>query len=181
MSDGSSPDALEARLARLEDLEDIRALDARYCRVLDAGDWDTLVSLFTSDGEFVGLGHARGHGALRRFFASLADDGLTAFWHHVSNLEITLAAERDEHGHAPDAEATSLLWQPCVHHGEPHIAAGRYHDTLTRDPARGWLYRRKRVSFDYFCPLHEGWGPARFTLSAAAVTHRPTTIATERP
>lgn len=31
---------LAERIARLEDLEAIRSLDARYCRHLDDGDWD---------------------------------------------------------------------------------------------------------------------------------------------
>ena len=31
---------LEQRIARLEALEAIRDLDARYCRTLDDGDWD---------------------------------------------------------------------------------------------------------------------------------------------
>ena len=82
--------SLEQRLARLEDHDAIRALDARYCRALDDGDWDTLVSLFTDDGEFLGLRRAAGHTSLRRFFAGLARSGLTAYWHHVTNLEITL-------------------------------------------------------------------------------------------
>lgn len=33
---------VEERLARLEDLEAIRALDAEYCRTLDAYDWTSL-------------------------------------------------------------------------------------------------------------------------------------------
>lgn len=46
---------LAERIARLEDLEAIRSLDARYCRHLDDGDWDALMDLFTDDGEFDGL------------------------------------------------------------------------------------------------------------------------------
>lgn len=157
--------SLEQRIARLEAIEEIRALDARYCRALDEGDWDTLVSLFTDDGEFVGLSRATGHTALRRFFAGLAAAGLSAFWHHVTNLEITL--DRDD----PDrARASSLLWQPCVQDGVAHIAAGRYDDTLERVNGR-WRYQSKRVSFDYFVPLSDGWDHGRFTIDAAAETY----------
>ncbi|WP_145982736.1 MULTISPECIES: 3-oxoadipate enol-lactonase [unclassified Pseudonocardia] len=159
--------SLEQRIARLETLEEIRTLDARYCRALDDGDWDTLVSLFTDDGEFTGLGHARGRPGLRRFFAGLAGNGLTAFWHHVTNLEIELD------GGAPGrARARSFLWQPCVLDGVPHVAAGRYTDTLVR-VAGAWRYRSKQVSFDYFAPLDEGWDRARFTVDAAAGTRTP--------
>lgn len=94
------------RVRRLEDLEAIRALDAAYCRLLDSGSWDALVGLFTPDGEFVGLSTARGRGELRTFFAGLADGGLTAFWHHVTNLEIELDGDR--------AHVCSFLFQPCA-------------------------------------------------------------------
>lgn len=154
---------LERRIARLEDLEAIRDLDARYCRALDDGDWDTLVSLFTDDGEFVGLSSARGHTELRAFFAGLADAGLTAFWHHVTNLEIALEG-------TDTAQARSFLWQPCVQDGVPHIAAGRYTDTLRRVQGT-WRYVTKQVSFDYFVPLTEGWDHGRFTVASAAATY----------
>ena len=158
---------LEQRIARLEALEAIRDLDARYCRTLDDGDWDALVSLFTEDGEFVGLSCARGHAGLRTFFAGLAEAGLTAFWHHVTNLEITLDG--------PDtASARSFLWQPCVQDGVPHIAAGRYTDVLRRvdtDSGGVWRYASKQVSFDYFVPLAEGWDHGRFTVASAAATY----------
>lgn len=154
---------LEQRIARLESLEAIRKLDARYCRALDDGDWDTLVSLFTDDGEFVGLSRARGHAELRSFFAGLAKTGLTAFWHHVTNLEITLES--------PDAaRARSFLWQPCVQDGVAHIAAGRYTDALCRTD-RTWRYVTKQISFDYFIPLVDGWDHGRFTVASAAATY----------
>ena len=154
---------LEQRIARLEALEAIRDLDARYCRALDDRDWDTLVSLFTDDGEFVGLSRARGPAELRTFFAGLAAGGLTAFWHHVTNLEITLDG--------PDtARARSFLWQPCVQDGVSHIAAGRYTDTLRRVDGE-WFYVTKQVSFDYFVPLAEGWDHGRFTVDSAAATY----------
>lgn len=154
---------LGQRVARLEALEAIRDLDARYCRALDDGDWDALVSLFTDDGEFVGLCRARGHTELRTFFAGLGAAGLTAFWHHVTNLEITLDG--------PDsARAQSFLWQPCVQDGVPHIAAGRYTDALRRVDGV-WRYVTKQVSFDYFVPLTEGWDHGRFTVASAAATY----------
>lgn len=187
----STPETLEGRLRRLEDIEAIRALDARYCRVLDDGDVAELVNLFTGDGEFHGLEVACGRDELHHFFGGLVESGLTAFWHHVTNLEITLGPEdrTPEPGHGEDADpeqarhasATSLLWQPCVLDGEPHIAAGRYYDRLVHQPGQGWRYRRRQVAFDYFTPLQQGWAPARFSLPAAAATHRSTTAAMERP
>jgi len=153
--------SVESRLQRLEDLETIRGLDAEYCRVLDDGNWPALIELFTPDGEFIGLSHARGHAELLAFFGGLAACGLTAFWHHVSNLEIDLDGDT--------ARVRSFLWQPCVQDGIAHVAGGRYTDTLVRTDGR-WRYRSKRVSFDYFAPLTDGWAPGRFSLESARAT-----------
>jgi SnoaL-like domain len=38
-----------SRLEQLLDIEDIRAVKARYCRMLDTKDWDGFAALFTAD------------------------------------------------------------------------------------------------------------------------------------
>jgi ketosteroid isomerase-like protein len=116
------------------------------------------VALFTPEGVFDGLSRVEGRTDLLAFFAGLADGGLTAFWHHVTNLEVEV--ERDL------ASVTSLLWQPCVVDGVPHVAAGRYTDELVRTED-GWRYREKRVRFSYWVPLADGWDRHTFTLESA--------------
>ena len=150
--------SLEARIQRLEDVEAIRTLDAAYCRLLDDGDWSEVVQLFTPDGVFDGLSVVRGHADLLAFFSRLADGGLTAFWHHVSNLEVDVQGDQ--------ASVRSLLWQPCVVHGVPHVAAGRYADRLLRTGA-GWRYELKQVRFFYWGPMAEGWDVHRFGFAPA--------------
>jgi ketosteroid isomerase-like protein len=150
---------LEEAVARHDDLEAVRTLDAAYCRLLDDGDWPALAQLFTDDGVFDGLSRVQGRADLVSFFAGLAGSGLTAFWHHVSNLEVSVDGDR--------ASVRSLLWQPCVVDGVPHVAAGRYADELVRTSA-GWRYRRKQVRFTYWAPLAEGWDRDRFSLASAA-------------
>jgi ketosteroid isomerase-like protein len=149
---------VEARLQRLEDVEAIRTLDAVYCRLLDDGDWPALVELFTPDGSFDGLSVVTGRAGLLTFFGGLAAGGLTAFWHHVSNLEIDVDGD--------SAGVRSLLWQPCVVDGVPHVAAGRYADRLVRT-GEGWRYAVKQVRFSYWAPLTAGWDQHRFTLESA--------------
>lgn len=150
--------SLEDRLRRIEDLEAIRTLDAVYCRLLDDGDWPALVELFTPDGTFDGLSVVTGRAELLAFFGGLAGGGLTAFWHHVSNLEIEVDGDR--------AAVRSMLWQPCVVGGVPHVAAGRYDDRLVRT-GDGWRYERKQVRFFYWAPLTEGWDHHLFSLESA--------------
>jgi uncharacterized protein (TIGR02246 family) len=149
---------LEERLRRLEDLEAIRAVDAAYTRAIDTGDWPGLASLFTPDGTFDGLQRVSGRQALLAFFSGLAVSGMR-FWHHVSNYEILIVADT--------ATVRSMLWQPCVVHGVPHVAAGRYRDRLVRT-SDGWRYVLKQVRFDYWAPLAEGWDHHRFGFPPAA-------------
>lgn len=153
---------VEQRLRRLEDLEAIRALQGEYCRLLDSADWYGLSRLFTEDGEFIGLDTARGHDELRDFFAGLAEGGLTAMWHYITNVEIELDGDT--------ARVRSALWQPCVLDGVAQIAAGRYVDSLLRRDGR-WLIRSKQVFFDFFVPLAEGWEHGRFSLRTARDTY----------
>ncbi|AUM18866.1 hypothetical protein D092_14190 [Rhodococcus ruber Chol-4] len=149
---------LAERIARLEDLEAIRSLDARYCRHLDDGDWDALMDLFTDDGEFDGLSRPRGKAEMREFFAGLAAGGLTTFWHFITNMEIDLDRDR--------ATVRSFLWQPCVTDGAPAIAAGRYTDEVVKVDGR-WRYRVKQVRFHFFGPLEQGWDENLFALETA--------------
>ena len=149
---------VEDRLRRLEDVDAIRAVDAAYCRSIDTGDWPGLVALFTPDGTFDGLHVVTGHGALLSFFSGLAGSGMR-FWHHVSNHEIEVDGDA--------ATVRSMLWQPTVVDGVPHVAAGRYRDRLVRT-AEGWRYTLKQVRFDYWAPLAEGWDHHRFGFPPAA-------------
>ena len=107
------------------------------------------------NGTFDGLSVVTGRAELLTFFSGLARGGLTAFWHHVSNLEVAVDGDT--------ATVTSLLWQPCVVDGVPHVAAGRYADRLVRT-AEGWRYTLKQVRFSYWAPLAEGWDQHRFAL-----------------
>lgn len=149
---------LEERIARLEDLEAIRHLDAQYCRYLDDGNWDDLMALFTEDGAFDGLSHPVGKDAMKAFFSGLADGGLSEFWHFITNMEIDLDDD--------NATVRSFLWQPCVLNGVASIAAGRYTDTLVKVDGR-WLYQVKQVRFHFFGPLEEGWSENQFALDSA--------------
>lgn len=149
---------LEERLRRLEDVEAVRAVDAAYTRVIDTGDWAGLVALFTPEGTFDGLQRVSGHADLLTFFSGLAGSGMR-FWHHVTNHEIAVDGDT--------ARVRSMLWQPCVVDGVPHVAAGRYDDHLVRT-TEGWRYALKRVRFDYWAPLAEGWDHHRFGFPPAA-------------
>jgi hypothetical protein len=159
---------LEARIRRLEDLQEIAQLRARYCQYLDDGRWDDLVDLFTEDGSFVGLSTVTGRAALRTFFADLQSGRLKAWWHFSSNETIDLVDDR----------ATGETWldQPCVVDDKPHIAAGRYTDRMRRCADGRWRFEERKVTFFFWSPTSEGWRPGRIDYAPAEKAADPRTI-----
>jgi len=67
---------LESRITRLEDIEAIKQLKARYCEICDdMHNPDRINSLFVEDGiwESPAFGKAEGHAAIRELFQSFRD------------------------------------------------------------------------------------------------------------
>lgn len=76
--------ALERRITRLEDIEAIKQLKARYCEICDAGhDPERIVTVFTDDcvWEGPGIGRAEGHAELRALFERFA--AAMSYSHHM--------------------------------------------------------------------------------------------------
>ncbi|BBY76729.1 hypothetical protein MPRF_36280 [Mycolicibacterium parafortuitum] len=87
----NSPAALIARLQRLEALDEIRQLAAKYAVALDMRDLDSLVNLFVDD--VAVPGHDHGRPALRRWYDRELRHGLLGSAHGV-------------HGHVIDVHDT---------------------------------------------------------------------------
>lgn len=83
---------LEQRVARLEDIEAIRQLKARYCAGCDDDhNPDTLVPLFAANAvwEASGIARCEGHEEIRGYFAGLRASGrIRNSAHNVSNPDI---------------------------------------------------------------------------------------------
>ena len=62
---------LARRITRLEDIDAIKELKARYCSICDDDhNPDRITTIFSEDGEWEGrgIGHAKGHAAIRELF-----------------------------------------------------------------------------------------------------------------
>lgn len=78
---------LEKRITRIEDLEAIKQLKARYCEICDENhNPDRITSIFTSDGiwEGKGIGTARGHDEIRELFQGF-QESISYSQHMVQN------------------------------------------------------------------------------------------------
>lgn len=136
---------LQKRITRLEDIEAIKQLKARYCEICDheSYDADAMASLFAEDGIWVadGAGSAEGREAIRELFAGIPDlMGKTQ--HIAANPLIEVDGDR-AHGvwYLISAEsgiegATDRSW--------PHATA-RYHEDYVKQNAGEWKFRRVHV------------------------------------
>jgi uncharacterized protein (TIGR02246 family) len=149
-----SLEALEQRLRRLEDVEEIRALLEEYARCLDAGDHAAYAELFAQDGELhAQLGVAKGRAAIRELLDARLKGGggaprRTAF-HQVGNAAIEVDGDR----------ATSrVLWLYLTHDDANYpltLQVGHYDDRLVREGGR-WRFERRTITRDFgYSPLDE--------------------------
>jgi 3-phenylpropionate/cinnamic acid dioxygenase small subunit len=154
-------ETLAARLQRLEDIEEIRALFLRYADCLDANDFAGYANLFASDGELLAqLGAAVGPAAIEalleeRLGTDIAKARAVSF-HVISNPVIEVDGDR---------ATARVLWSYLTQRAEdPHpilIQAGHYTDDLRRENGR-WKIARHAITRDM------GFSPIEAATAAAA-------------
>jgi hypothetical protein len=148
---------LEDRLSRLEDIEAIRQLKARYCLLADrgydgAGDDDrAFAELFAEDGVFdASAGPIVGRQAIEARCKKFHPFG----FHLVMNPVI-----------AVDGDTATASWSALVPSitvdGAALLVAGRYEEELVRT-ADGWRYARVRFHAAFRAPHEDGWAKTRF-------------------
>jgi len=92
----TTPVDLEARVARLEDLEAIKQLKYRYFRCLDTKQWDEMAGCFTADATA-----AYGDGR----YTFTGRDAIMQFLR--DNMGVQSGTWGHHHGHHPEIEVTS--------------------------------------------------------------------------
>ena len=138
---------LSARLQRLEDVEQIRALLNEYGRRLDQRDFAGFAALFAADGEWLGgFGQAQGQAAIRALMeASIPPRPAAApdrRQHFFTNQSIRVDG---------DAATATSNWAFVIggQSGAPQLAfTGHYEDALVREGGE-WRFRRRRVLSDF--------------------------------
>ena len=143
---------IEARIQRLEDIEALKQLKARYAAHCDDDyNADELAPLFTEDAVWDGgaMGRFEGRAAIREFFN--ASDQIVPFAiHHVTNPIHEITGDR--------ATGHWYLWQPCTF-AEGNQAlwmAGRYDDVYRREGGV-WRFAHVTVALRMLSPYEAGW------------------------
>lgn len=144
---------VEARLARLEDIESVRKIIARYGKALDTKNIDALKQLFAVEAAVTvspwGLS-ASGHAAVMDFYAqSFLDSEATR--HYMTNAEIE-----------PEGEGyrSHCYFQNSVDSPPQSLRGwGIYEDDFVREDGV-WKFLNKRIIVQVLGPFDEGWSGA---------------------
>jgi uncharacterized protein (TIGR02246 family) len=127
-------DALRSRL-------DIRDLVERYAFCVDEKDVDTLVGLYTEDGEFNRIQKTiTGREGLREFY-----EGMVTRYHptrHLPSLQVITRLGQDS------AEATATGTAELGEDGELMRAAYKFRDTFARVDGE-WRFKRRSLRYMY--------------------------------
>lgn len=150
-------EALEKRIRRLEDLEAIKQLKARYAALCDANyDADALAELFTVDAVWDGgqLGRAEGREAIRHFFQGSSQRIAFAI-HNMLNPIIEVDGET--------ATGTWYLFQTCTYtDGNRAVwGAATYHDHYVHENGI-WKFQHVQITSHFWTPFEDGWARTRF-------------------
>ncbi len=151
---GSDMATIEERLKRIEDIEAIKQLKARYAAFCDDNyNPEGIASLFIEDGIWDGgdLGKAEGHAAIVKFFQA-APSAFSFAIHNVMNPIIEV-----------DGDLASGRWyllQPLTRksrNGETAMwLAGRYEDDYVR-VGNQWKFKRLKFITRFLARYDKGW------------------------
>lgn len=139
----------DARLRRLEDIEAIRALAARYVFAIDTRDLAGLESCFarnacfrSKDGVMSAVGRDAVMAQFRARFSALGPGA-----HYTHDHVVWLDG---------DAVARGLLSSHAelVRHGRPMLASIRYEDRYIREDGE-WRFSDRLLGFFYYLPTEE--------------------------
>jgi 3-phenylpropionate/cinnamic acid dioxygenase small subunit len=132
---------------------DINALLARYCWLVDHGEWEEWERCFAEDGAFV----VRGEPYVgRKAISDYVKDELSRFRmiRHLSHLPWV---ELDDDERSAACRSYFEL-RAVTHRGRETVALGSYVDRVTLGP-EGWQFAERRAEFDYWVPRQDRWYP----------------------
>ncbi len=157
---------LEARIRRLEDIEEIKQLKATYCYLCDAGlgeakNRDELISHFTSNARVdFGLGEGsqfEGPEGLKIFFGEVVPGSVSFCMHMVHNPIIEVKGEKATGRWYYEAPTTDTGT------GKAQWMAGTYFEEYVRENGK-WKFSSIKTQWKYISPYAEGWAKNRGEL-----------------
>ena len=143
---------LEKRLTRMEDIEAIKQLKARYCDICDDDhNPDRITTIFVEDGIWEGdsIDKAQGHEAIRKLFQTFQKQ-ISFSQHMVMNPIIEIEGNR--------AKGIWYFFGPFTFrkNNEAKWLAARYEDDYVKVNGE-WKYQHLRARLRMSAPYEKGW------------------------
>ena len=151
---------LEARIKRLEDIEEIKNLQARYCYFIDTLQMDKVPDLFAENfiAEYVPMATFKTRAELMQFLKG-ADEGSSMMCHQAMTPLIEVDGDK--------ATGTWYLFGPFTNYlpkGEvANWVQGRYDNDYVREDGK-WKFSHLRFKFNIQSPYEDGWVKKRMML-----------------
>jgi hypothetical protein len=155
---------LEARIQRLEDIENIRTLKSRYHTYVNDTDFGLVGSLFATDAT-LNLGYMMPDGKAivgreniqAAFSAMKTDTKQSQLKQFLHNHIVELTGPRT-------ATGTGMLYACYGVLGDPYVVSGKYSEEYVR-VGGDWLFKTMNLALYFTVPLALGWaGPKRHFL-----------------
>ncbi len=143
-------DSIEAKIQRLQDIEDIKTLRYKYsygANIIDgkSGDLKAFAALFAEDGRFdVGMGAAVGPAAIEAMMKEITTQWHTAM-HYMINPVIELKGDR------ADGKFTGLFAFTKALQAAPIWISNIYTDSYVRT-AQGWRFQSVEIQTTFADP-----------------------------
>lgn len=121
-----------------DDEDQVKRTLASYCQLLDDGDFDRWIELFSPDARLVFAGRTRqGRPSIREYMENVQPP-------EGRGKHITANVLVDVDGDTASADTDYLFVRPTAQ-GLVLVATGRYHDRLVRD-GEGWRFSQREIT-----------------------------------
>jgi hypothetical protein len=164
---GARPDEpIETRLARLEDIDAVTRLKARYAQLHDAGyNGDAVVELFVEDGVWTSpqSGSYEGREAIREMINGVGESTRGLFASHLMlNPDVTIAEDgQSARGRWYLLELLTLRGVEDPDKLDSVVVSANYTDDFVKVDGR-WYFKQVSVVFHHVSNLDPGWAAEPF-------------------
>ncbi len=146
------PTGLETRIQRIEDIEAIKKLRAKYCYAVDEKRLDDVMTLFSDNAklDFWPSHQCDMQEDIRRFYGESVPSRLPFFMHMAQNAVV------DVEGETGTRVWYVLLPATSGQTGEATWSAGKYDETYVKIDGE-WRFSSIKCSVYFSAPYQEGW------------------------
>lgn len=157
-------EGINAKLTRLEDIEEVRNLIVNYARGCDRGnDPEIIGPLFAEDGSWEGngFGKYRGRERVAKGLKGIAGEKIWWSLHYMISPQITI----DPSGET--GKAFWYLWEsatvpnPHTDEAEAHWIGGTYDVSVIKIDGK-WYFKDLKLDINMVSPYGDGWVKAKY-------------------